>query len=480
MGADGPDGVDGPGGFAGGRDLRREVLSLAVPVIAGGFIALGYHWTNAYWVGRWDKEIGDGDAGQAALSLATFMVWAHNSVAQLLVVGLSALVARYAGAGRLAPARYVGLQGLRWAWVLAALVAAAGWPLAPLVFEMAGSSSAVSSMGTDYVRIWYVGSFAAMTGFACDSVFRAHGNTRVPFVVSSCGLALNAVLDPILIFGWGPVPSLGVAGSAVATALALAATAAVSLALLSRHGFLSRVRPADDELRLHEATPLARGPLPGLDLSVARRMARVGVPTVASGLLFCGIYLAISRTVTHAGGDSAQAGLGVGIRGEGVAYVLSQGFGVAATVIVGRRLGAHRPDDAARGAWSAVCLASLSCLAWGLILFAFAGPLASLFLDSGPAHDHARAYYRIVALCLVPQAWEIVLDGAFGGAGLTIPPMLISASITALRVPLAPIAAFDWGLGVSGIWWVICATAALRGVLMALWFARGTWKTRTV
>ena len=471
----------GPDGPAGGRDLRREVLSLAVPVIAGGFIALGYHWTNAYWVGRWDAKVGDGDAGQAALSIATFLVWAHNSVAQLLVVGLSALVARYAGAGRLASARYVGLQGLRWAWVLAALVAAAGWPLAPLVFEASESSPAVSAMGTDYVRIWYVGSFGAMAGFACDAVFRAHGNTRVPFIVGSCGLALNAALDPLLIFGWGPVPSLGVAGSAVATALALAATAAVSLVLLGRHGFLSRARPADEELRLHEATPLSRGPFPGLDVSVARRMSRVGVPTVVSGLLFCGIYLAISRTVSRAGGDAAQAGLGVGIRGEGVAYVLCQGFSVAATVIVGRRLGARRPDDAARGAWSAVRLGCLSSLAWALILFLFDEPIASLFLKEGTAaHDHASAYYRIVALCLVPQALEIILDGAFGGAGLTIPPMLISTGVTALRVPLAPIAAFDWGLGVSGIWWVICATAALRGVLIALWFARGTWKSRTV
>ena len=80
----------------------------------------------------------------------------------------------------------------------------------------------------------------------------------------------------------------------------------------------------------------------------------------------------------------------------------------------------------------------------------------------------------------MPQCFEVVLDGAFAGAGLTLPPMVISILISAVRIPLARWAAFDGGLGVAGIWWTIAATAALRGVVVAVWFARGTWKTRSV
>jgi Na+-driven multidrug efflux pump len=124
-------------------------------------------------------------------------------------------------------------------------------------------------------------------------------------------------------------------------------------------------------------------------------------------------------------------------------------------------------------------MASVISLVWSLALFVFAEPLARLFLPKDAvAAAHAVAYVRIVSLCLVPQCWEVVLDGAFGGAGMTIPPMIITMTMTAARVPLARWAAFDLGLGVAGIWWVIAATAALRGVATALWFAHGGWKTR--
>ena len=94
-------------------------------------------------------------------------------------------------------------------------------------------------------------------------------------------------------------------------------------------------------------------------------------------------------------------------------------------------------------------------------------------------HVH-RPSWAIVALCLAPQALEIVLDGAFGGAGLTVPPLVIGATFSLLRIPLAAVAVLSWGLGPWAIWVVICVTAGLRGIVCALWFARGTWKTRTV
>ena len=80
----------------------------------------------------------------------------------------------------------------------------------------------------------------------------------------------------------------------------------------------------------------------------------------------------------------------------------------------------------------------------------------------------------------MPQCWEVVLEGGFAGAGMTVPPMIVTMVLTALRVPLARLASESWGYGIAGIWAVIAATAALRGVVIAAWFALGTWKKRTV
>ena len=127
---------------------------------------------------------------------------------------------------------------------------------------------------------------------------------------------------------------------------------------------------------------------------------------------------------------------------------------------------------------------ALICFVWGLVLFFIADELARVLTltqdGDHTARAHAASYFRIVAFCLVPQAMEIVLDGAFGGAGLTLPPMIISTVFSLLRIPMALFMAFTLDLGADGIWWTIAITAALRGLVAGGWFLRGTWKTRTV
>ena len=461
-----------------GAGLTREVLLLAGPAVASGFVALGYHWIGQMWIGR----LAGGDPTPvAAASVATFCVWAFYALSMLVGVGLGALVGRYAGARRDDATRYVALQGVRWALVLGAFVACVGFFAAPAMVARTGVTSAAMDLASTYVRIVYVGGFGILVQGACDATFRGRGDTKTSFLVTAGALLASAGLDPILMFGLGPIPRLGVPGAALSQVIAQTAGALVSLAILRRRGWIGSARPADDVLRLAPDTILARGPLPGLDLSVARRMLRVGLPSALSGLFFVEVYTRLSAIVTRAGGDAAQAGLGVGLRGEQVAFIVGSGCAAAASSLVARRLGAGRPDAAAAAAWRATWIGAASCLVWSVFL-AFPDTLIGLFFDEGSvdAAAHARAYFGIVALCLVPQCFEVVLEGAFGGAGMTVPPMIVSMAMTALRIPFASLAAFEWGLGVSGIWMVIAATAALRGIVIAAWFSLGTWKRRTV
>lgn len=457
----------------------REIRGLAVPAMASGFVYLAYHWINQIWVGRME---GSGPAPIAALSVAMFGTWAFGALSGLSGAGLNALVGRYVGGGRDGAARYVAIHGLRFAAAFGLLVGLAGLFLAPWLPVWAHVSPEAATMSTGYLRAFYAAGFAALTQGACDAVFRGHGDTRTPFLVALGTLSVNALLDPLLIFGWGPVPALGVAGAGLASSIAVTGGALASVWRLHRLGHLSARRPPDDELRLDESTPIARGPIPGLDLAVVRRIVRIGVPTTLAGLFFIGIYVLLSAVVTEAGGDAALAGLGVGLRGEQVANAMGAGFAAAAASLVARRLGARRPEDAQRSAVRAAILASVCCGVWGVFLVVAADPLAGFFIEKGnlAARAFAADFYRIVAPCLLFQAWEGVLEGAFSGAGLTWPPMAVSASLTVIRIPIAKYVAFDLGWGVSGIWLVISVTAALRGVFIAIWFSRGTWKHRRV
>lgn len=407
-------------------------------------------------------------------------VWLFSAVGALIGTGLTALVARYAGAGRPDAAGYVASQGLRWAFVAGLLAGALGLVVAPLLYAAAHAEPDVAAYGTAYTRVYWGGGGAILMQLACDAAFRGHGNTRTPFRIGILSLALNVALDPLLIFGWGPIPALGVAGAGLAHVASFGVGVALSVRALRRAGHLRAARPSDEALRLDPSTRLGGPGRAGLDAAVFRRMARVGVPLAATSVLFNAIYLGLHALAAHAGGKAAQAGLGIGHTGEGVAFVVGLGWGSAAAALVGRSLGAGRPDEAESYAWAAARQCALLCGLWGVVLFVGDRAIAGVFADGPEALEHASAYLRIVALCLAPQALELVLDGAFGGAGLTVPPLVIGASFSLLRIPLAALAVLHWNLGPGAIWVVISVTAALRGLCCALWFARGTWKSRSV
>jgi putative MATE family efflux protein len=456
------------------RSRSRAILALALPASGSAALVLAHRAVDMAWLR------GLGDAATAALSVGMISVWLFSAMGALIGTGLTALVARYAGAKREDAAGYVAAQGLRWAVVVGIATGVVGWFVAPWIYAAAQAEPAVAEYGTAYTRVYWGGGAAVLMQLACDAVFRGHGNTRTPFVIGLFSLALNVVLDPLLIFGWGPIPALGVAGAGLAHISSFAVGVALSVRALRRRGHLRAVRPSDAALRFTDTTRLGQPGSWGLDTAVFSRMARVGIPLAATSILFNTIYLALHALAAHAGGKAAQAGLGVGHTGEGVAFVLGLGWGSAAAALVGRSLGAGRPDEAERYAWAAARQAAVLCGLWGLVLFLLDRPIAALFADGPEAVDHASAYLRIVALCLAPQALELVLDGAFGGAGLTVPPLVIGATFSLLRIPLAALVVLAWGMGPAAIWVIISATAAARGIACALWFARGTWKTRTV
>jgi putative MATE family efflux protein len=456
------------------RARTRAILALALPAAGSAALLMAHRWVDMAWVK------GLGEPATAALGVGTISVWMFNALGALIGTGLTALVARYSGAGREDAAGYVASQGLRWAFGVGLCAAVIGWFLAPSLYLLSGSSDAATAHGTAYTRICWGGGAAILMQLACDAAFRAHGNTRTPFLIGLFSLALNVALDPLLIFGWGPVPALGVAGAGVAHASSFVVGALLSVRALRRRGHLRAARPPDEALRLVETTRLGAPGRWGLDRAVVGRMARVGVPLAVTSLLFTGIYIALYALVSTAGGQAAQAGLGAGHNGEAVSFVLGMGWAGAAAALVGRSLGAGRPDEAERYAWTAAWHCAALTAVWGLVLFFGDRAVAGLFVESPEALRHGSDYLRIVALCLAPQAFELVLDGAFGGAGMTVPPLVVGGTLSLLRVLVAALLVLVWGQGPEAIWIVISVTAALRGIACAVWFARGTWKTRTV
>ena len=206
-------------------------------------------------------------------------------------------------------------------------------------------------------------------------------------------------------------------------------------------------------------------------------IARVGLPASATGVAFSLIYVILTRTTTRFG-TPALAALGIGHRVESWLYMIGLGGGAAAAAIVGQNLGAGRVDRAERAGWVTLGYTSVPGVAMFLAALLVPAALAGLFTHDPLVIAESARYLRIAAAAELVLCAEVVLEGALGGAGETIPPMLTSSALTLSRIPIAAWAAARWGT--DGIWWTISLTAIGRGLAMMVLWRWGRWKRRSV
>jgi putative MATE family efflux protein len=432
-------------------DLRGTILRIALPAVASSLLMTIFSSVDAFWVGT---RIG-ADA-LAAVSTSLFWIWMVVSFAEMIGVGLTAVVARRYGERRGREATRVAGDVLVFSVVLGCLVAAIGLAVLPRLFAVMETPPHVTALGTRYLSVYLLGTPLIYGFFAVDASFRAAGDTRTPFVLLAASVAVTLVLDPALLLGLGPLPRLGIAGAAIATIATRGVAFVLGVGLAARRGLLRLGRVRWESIRA---------------------VCRVGLPTAITGSTFSLIYVALTRTTTRFG-TPALAALGIGHRVESWLFMIGVGFGAATAAIVGQNLGAGRPDRALRSGWIAVGYCSALGLVACVLELIFPRQFAGLFTSDPAVVAEAVRYLRIAAYSQLAVCAEIVLEAAMGGAGDTVPPMLSSTALTASRIPLAAWAAVRWGS--VGIWWVISLTAIGRAVAMMLLWGSKRWQRRTI
>lgn len=416
-----------------------------------GLLRAGFHLTDSFFVGRLGPE------ALAAVGGSAFGWWVITLACDLPAVGVHARVARHEGAGRRDLMSVTLGQGVFVGAVLSVLIALAH-PLRGLYFSLLGFApdSAEHALGSEYLGVSMLGASTFALYAIIGAAFRGLGQTRTALVVTALALVVNAVLDPLLIHGLGPIPKLGVAGAALATAIANAVGAAIALVLL-------RAREVRVTLKRSDPREIAA-------------IVKIGFPVTASGVGFAICYVALGRVITGFGPEQMGA-LGVGHRLEGLAYLVCLAFGVGAATMVGQHLGAGSADRARESASAAARTCILAMIPLSVLLFVFARPLFGVFTDDPATIEGGVLYLRIQVAVLVFMALEEVYLGAFAGAGDTLAASIITFSLTAARIPAAWWLAYDAGLGIGGVWLAIAASTALKGALLWLWWRRGRWRS---
>ena len=400
-----------------------------------------------FWVGR-----GLGASALAGVGTASFVVWAIISLAEMPSVGLTAVASRRWGEQDEQGAREAGYQALSLAILAATVVGAGGlltlWPM----FSLMATPAEVTVQGTHYLVVYLVGAPVIFAYFVMDATFRAAGDTRTPLRILLFALAANFILDPLLILGVGPFPQLGTAGAALATVLTRTGSMAFGFRLLRKRGLISRARPSG---------------------SAMRKIARIGLPVSAGGVVFSLIYIVLTR-ITSQFGTAGLAALGVGHKIESLSFLACIGFGMAAATAVGQNLGAGQPERAIAAGQAALKDSLIMMSVIGAAFLIFPEQLMLVFTTDPAIVESGASYLRIVALAQLFMAFELVLQIAMEGAGYTFLPMVSGITLTSLRLPLAL-----WlrgPLGLVGIWWAISLTAIGRGAIMIAIWQSGTWR----
>ena len=448
-------------------DLARPMARLAWPIVVTQLLMVAYNLTDTLWLGQFSTD------AVAAISLAFPLIFLFISVGGGFTVAGSTLVAQYTGAASERSAGTVAGQTLSFITAIAVVVGIAGFFLTDSLLGVLPSSPATAGqvvpLAAEYMSVFFLGLPFLFGYFVFSALMRGYGNTRAPMLIMAVSVAVNVVIDPILIFGWGPAPRLGVAGAAVATITSRGLATLLGLYVLfgtdaGPDVFLADFRPK---------------------LEYIRKIVRVGVPSAleqsASAL---GFITLTGMVVTFK--PEVVAAYGLGNRLTSLVFLPALGLGRATNTIVGQNLGAGKPERAERAVKLAAKVGAGTMFGVAVLTVFFAEPAVGIFIGTGT--EAAAETIRLGAEYLRVRAVEFafigvlqVVLGAYRGAGNT--KTALAFSLVALwlgRVPIVYFLSFVQGLGPAGIWIGMAAGQIIGAIAAAAWFTRGTWKRSVV
>ncbi len=438
--------------------LNRNIWLLAVPMfLEMGLVSL-FRVADMFWVGKLGPE------ALAAVTIGENIRWALSGLAMGQGIGGLAVVARRIGEKDEEGANHATLQAVILALGLALSLSATGYAFSEPMLRLLGTEAEVMPEGLAFLRV----TFAGLAGFLMvpilNSLLRGAGEARLALVVRVLAYGLGLLVEPVLIFGWGPLPGFGVAGAA----LALVGSQWVGFLLQLGILFSGRARIRIDLRQIR------------FDLPLMVKIFRIALPSTIQ-MTLRSFSRATLLGVVALYGTFAVAAYGVAARVFMTVFVPGFGLGNAAATLVGQNLGAEKPERAAHSAWLIAGYNAGLMIACSALIVPFAEPIIAAFNDTPEVVALGAQALRIFAVGYVFSALGSVLARGLDGAGNTLPAMVINLmTLWGIQIPLAWLFSSLLGWGTTGLWAGISVANVANGLIFAYWFRRGRWKHREV
>ena len=423
--------------------ILRQLFMLAMPIMATSFIQMAYSLTDMAWVGRLGSE------AVAAIGSVGLLTWMATSLALLNKVGAEVSVGQAIGMRDESSAHNFATHNVTLSLILSLIWALVLFIFATPIIGMYELKPHIAGNAVHYLRIVssafpFVFMAATFTG-----IFNAAGRSKIPFTINSIGLVINMILDPLLIF----VFDWKTEGAAIATWIAQACVFGLFIYQLKAKKILW------DNFHLFGK----------LKKAYTTKIIKIGLPVATLNALFAFVNMYLGRTASTVGGHIGLMAMTTSGQIEAITWNTSQGFSTALSAFVAQNYAAGKISRVMKALKSTLFMTLIfgTCCS---LLFIFCGNnIFAIFVPEKEAYEAGGLALRIDGYSQLFMMLEIVIQGIFYGIGRTIPPAIISITCNYLRIPMAfLLVSLGWGL--AGIWWTICFTSILKGVIILIWF----------
>jgi putative MATE family efflux protein len=413
---------------------------------------------DVFWVGRL------GANAVATVGLTESMLSLVFAVAMGLSLSTTAMVARRIGEKDPEGAAVAGVQAIVLGLIVSLAIGLPCLVLAPRLLQLMGASPEIVATGSGYTRICLGGSCAVLLLFLNNAIFRGAGDAAIAMRLLWVSNIINLVLDPCLIFGWGPFPRMGVTGAALATFTGRSIGVSYQFYRLLKG--TERIRILTRQLRLH--------------FDVLWRLMRVSLTGILQFAIAHTSWIGLVRIVSLFGA-AALAGYTIAIRIVIFVILPSWGLSNAAATLVGQNLGAGHPERAEKAVWRTGLYNVIFLGAVGLIFILFPEPIVRLFTHDPDVLRLGAACLRIISYGNLGYAYFMVMMQAFNGAGDTITPTIVNFfGFWLFEIPLAYGLAIPLHMRSNGVFASIAIAESAMAGASAILFKRGRWKRQKI
>lgn len=435
--------------------LRRAIFMLAIPMVLEMLMESVFALVDILYVSRISVN------AVATIGLTESVITLVYAVAIGLSMAATAIVARRVGQKDLKGASQVAVQVIFLGVFVASVVSVIGIIYAKEILALMGAEPDLIAEGYGYTQILLGGNVTIMLLFLINAVFRGAGNASVAMWALVLSNGLNIILDPMFIFGFGPIPAYGVEGAAIATTIGRGTAVFFQLAILFYGYSKIKIRVKDLVLRT----------------TVMLNLIKVSLGGIGQFLIGTSSWIFLMRIMSEFGSE-VLAGYTIAIRVMMFTMMPAWGLANAAATLVGQNLGANHPERAEQSVYKTARYNAIFMGIVSVIYLIFAPQIIQIFSTTPEVVEYGSLCLRILASGYVFYGYGMVIIQSFNGAGDTKTPTYINFfCFYVFQLPFAYLIAVILGFGPIGVFWAITSAEVMIAIIGILWFKKGRWKT---